>query len=56
MTYRKAREILERDAEFLGMQWLDFLRFVKDNPGAQKQSVLNAFEVYRAHILVGENA
>ena len=55
MTLNQAIRILERDAEFLGIPMLDLLRFIVDNPGAQKQSVLNAFQVYKEHALVRSN-
>ena len=50
MTLNKAMKILNEDRLFLGMDWERFLQFIQESRGAQKTSVLNAFDVYREHI------
>ena len=50
MTLKKAMKILQEDMLFLGMDWERFFNFIQESPGAQKTSVLQAFEVYRKHI------
>lgn len=50
MTLNKAMKILNEDRLFLGMDWERFFQFIQDSRGAQKTSVLNAFDVYREHI------
>ena len=54
MTLKKAMTILNEDRLFLGMDWERFLQFIQESRGAQKTSVLNAFEVYRKHVEEGE--
>jgi hypothetical protein len=48
MKLTTAITILQKDAEFLGMGFLDFLKFVKTNPMAQTQKTLDAFRVFEA--------
>jgi hypothetical protein len=50
MTLKKAMKILHEDMLFLGMDWERFFQFIQQSPGAQKSSVLAAFDVYRAHV------
>ena len=50
MTLKKAMKILHEDMLFLGMDWERFFQFIQESPGAQKTSVLEAFDIYRSHI------
>ena len=50
MTLNRAMKILDADRQFLGLDWERFFQFIQESRGAQKQSVLTAFEVYREHI------
>lgn len=54
MTLKRAMKILHEDMLFLGMDWSRFFKFIQESPGAQKTSVLEAFEVYRKHVEEGE--
>jgi hypothetical protein len=48
-TYMKietAIKHLERDAEFLGMEFFDFVAFVKANPMAQTAKTIEAYAVF----------
>ena len=47
---KKAMRTLKADREFLGLTWLEFVKFIERSPGAQKTSVLEAFEVYKQEI------
>ena len=46
MKISTAISVLQKDADFLGMNFLDFLKFVKTNPMAQTQKTLEAFRVF----------
>ena len=46
MKISTAISVLQKDADFLGMNFLDFLKFVKTNPMAQTQKRLEAFRVF----------
>jgi hypothetical protein len=46
MTQATARQVLLKDAEFLGMNFRDFVEFVGANPLAQTQRTLAAYRVY----------
>ena len=46
MKIATAIAVLQKDADFLGMNFLDFLKFVKTNPMAQTQKTLAAFRVF----------
>ena len=46
MKISTAISVLQKDADFLGMNLLDFLKFVKTNPMAQTQKTLEAFRVF----------
>jgi len=46
MKISTAISVLQKDADFLGMNFLDFLKFVKTNPMAQTQKTLAAFRVF----------
>jgi hypothetical protein len=48
MKISTAISVLQKDADFLGMNFLDFLKFVKDHPMAQTQKTLQAFKVFEA--------
>jgi hypothetical protein len=48
MKLTTAISVLQKDAEFLGMGFLEFLKFVKTNPMAQTQKTLQAFRVFEA--------
>ncbi len=50
MTFKRAMNILNADRLFLGLTWLEFVKFIEGSPGAQKTSVLEAFEVYKQEI------
>ncbi len=39
---------LQKDADFLGMNFLDFIKFVKASPLAQTQKTTEAFKVFEA--------
>jgi hypothetical protein len=46
MKISTAISVLQKDADFLGMNFLDFLKFVKTNPMAQTQKTLEALKVF----------
>ena len=46
MQIATAIKHLQKDAEFLGMPFLEFLQFVKASPLAQTQKTLEAFRVF----------
>jgi len=46
MKLTTAISVLQKDADFLGMNFLDFLKFVKESPLAQTQKTLAAFRVF----------
>ena len=46
MKISTAISVLQKDADFLGMNFLDFLKFVKTNPMAQTQKTLEAYRVF----------
>lgn len=48
MKISTAIAVLQKDAEFLGMPFLDFLKFVNTNPMAQTQKTMAAFRVFEA--------
>jgi hypothetical protein len=48
MKISTAIAVLQKDADFLGMPFLDFLKFVKTNPMAQTQKTMEAFRVFEA--------
>ena len=48
MKLTTAISVLQKDADFLGMPFLDFLKFVKTNPLAQTQKTMAAFRVFEA--------
>jgi hypothetical protein len=48
MKLTTAITVLQKDADFLGMPFLDFLKFVKTNPLAQTQKTMEAFRVFEA--------
>ena len=47
MKISTAISVLQKDADFLGMNFLDFLKFVKTNPMAQTQKTLEAYRVFK---------
>lgn len=50
MKISTAMSILQTDMLFLGMTQERFFKFIKESPGAQKRSVLTAFDVYQKHV------
>lgn len=50
MTLKKAMKVLEKDAEFCGMEFNKYLGTVAMHRGAFPQSVKDAFDVYAEHI------
>ena len=50
MTLKAAMKVLEKDAEFCGLEFNKYLGTVAMHRGAFPQSVLAAFDVYAAHI------
>ena len=48
MKIATAIAVLQKDADFLGMNFLDFLKFVKESPLAQTQKTMEAFKVFEA--------
>jgi len=48
MKLTTAITVLQKDADFLGMNFLDFIKFVKTHPMAQTQKTLEAFRVFEA--------
>jgi len=48
MKLTTAISVLQKDADFLGMPFLDFLKFVKTNPMAQTQKTMEAYRVFAA--------
>ena len=51
MKLTTAISVLQKDADFLGMNFLDFLKFVKTNPMAQTQKTMAAFKVFEAEAI-----
>ncbi len=50
MTIDKALKILNRDREFLGMDWYPYFAFIRKSPGAFSSNVLDAFERYTQEV------
>jgi hypothetical protein len=48
MKLTTAITVLQKDADFLGMNFLDFIKFVKTNPMAQTQKTMEAYRVFEA--------
>jgi len=48
MKLTTAISVLQKDADFLGMNFLDFICFVKDHPLAQTQKTMEAYRVFSA--------
>ena len=46
MKIETAIKHLESDAEFLGMEFFDFIAFVKENPMAQTQKTIEAYAIF----------
>ena len=46
MRIETAIKHLESDAEFLGMEFFDFVAFVKENPMAQTQKTIEAYAMF----------
>jgi hypothetical protein len=46
MKISTAISVLQKDADFLGMNFLDFIVFVKDQPLAQTQKTMEAYRVF----------
>ena len=50
MTIEKAYKILNKDREFLGMEWYPYFRFIKRSPGAFSATVIQAYERYTGEV------
>jgi hypothetical protein len=48
MKIATAIAVLQKDADFLGMNFLDFIVFVKESPLAQTQKTMEAYRVFTA--------
>jgi hypothetical protein len=48
MKIATAIAVLQKDADFLGMNFLDFIVFVKERPLAQTQKTMEAYRVFTA--------
>ena len=46
MKIETAIKHLESDADFLGMEFFDFIAFVKENPMAQTQKTIEAYAIF----------
>ena len=51
MKLTTAISVLQKDADFLGMNFLDFLKFVKESPLAQTQKTMEAYRVFKAEAI-----
>ena len=50
MTIENALKILDKDREFLGMDWYAYFRFIRRSPGAFSTTVIDAFERYTQEV------
>ena len=50
MTLNAAMKILQKDADWCGLEFNKYLGLIGQSRGAFPQSVLAAFDVYREHI------
>ena len=50
MKVETAIKVIQKDAEFLGMGFLEMMKFIKENPLAQTQKTM---EAYRAVMAAG---
>ena len=50
MTLNAAMKILQKDAEWCGLEFNKYLGLIGQSRGAFHQRVLTAFDVYREHI------
>ena len=50
MTIEKAYKILNKDREFLGMDWYPYFRFIRRSPGAFSSVVIAAYERYTGEV------
>ena len=46
MTIEKAYKILNKDREFLGMEWYPYFAFIRRSPGAFSTTVIEAYRRY----------
>ena len=46
MKISTAISVLQKDADFLGMEFHDFVAFVKQNPLAQTQKTIEAYAIF----------
>ena len=46
MKISTAISVLQKDADFLGMEFYDFVAFVKQNPLAQTQKTIEAYAIF----------
>jgi hypothetical protein len=51
MQIATAIKVIQKDAEFLGLGFLEMMQFIKQNPLAQTQKTMEAFNV-----VMGEGA
>ena len=47
MKYSTAIQVLEKDAEFMGITFEQILTFIQRNPYAVPQTVIEAYRVYQ---------
>ena len=50
MTIEKAMKILNRDREFLGMDWYPYFAFIRKSPASFSTQVIEAFERYTLEV------
>jgi len=47
MKFKTAIGVIQKDAEFLGMGFLEMLQFIEANPMAQTQKTLEAYNIVK---------
>ena len=48
MKVETAIKVIQKDAEFLGMGFLEMMKFIKENPLAQTQKTMEAYQIVMA--------
>ena len=48
MKIETAIKVIQKDAEFLGMGFLEMMKFIKENPLAQTQKTMEAYRIVMA--------
>jgi hypothetical protein len=48
MKVETAIKVIQKDAEFLGLGFLEMMKFIKENPLAQTQKTMEAYRVVMA--------